>query len=119
MIFSLRSSRSRTYASAFSGAPTSSSIFIASSFAPPWSGPLRAAIAPVIALNMSARVDAMIRAVNVEAFIVWSAYSTNVVSSAEASSRPGSIPSSIARKFAACGSFGFGGRTSCPVRSRW
>ncbi|MFN8234061.1 MAG: hypothetical protein U0V56_11550 [Actinomycetota bacterium] len=70
MIFSRRSRRSRTYASARSGEPTSSSIFIASSFAPPCSGPFSAAIAPVIAENMSASVDAMIRAVNVEAFIV-------------------------------------------------
>ena len=43
---------------------------MASSFAPPCSGPLSAATAPVIALNMSASVDAMIRAVNVEAFMV-------------------------------------------------
>jgi hypothetical protein len=53
-----------------SGFPTSSSIFIAPSFAPPWSGPFSAAIAPVTAENMSASVEAMMRAVNVEAFIV-------------------------------------------------
>jgi hypothetical protein len=34
---------------------------------------LRAPIAPVIAENMSDRVEAITRAVNVEAFIVWSA----------------------------------------------
>ncbi len=44
MIFSCRSRRSRTYASARSGEPISSSIFMASSFAPPCSGPFSAAI---------------------------------------------------------------------------
>ncbi len=43
---------------------------MASSLAPPCNGPLSAATAPVMALNMSASVDAMIRAVNVEAFMV-------------------------------------------------
>ena len=70
MIFSWRSSRARTYASALVGSPISWAIFIASSLAPPCSGPLSAPIAPVIALNMSDRVEAMMRAVNVEAFIV-------------------------------------------------
>ena len=46
---------------------------MASSLAPPCSGPLSAPIAPVMALNMSDSVEAMMRAVNVEAFIVWSA----------------------------------------------
>jgi hypothetical protein len=76
-------------------------------------------MAPVMALNMSASVDAMILAVNVDAFIVWSPYRMSVVSSAAASSRSGSSPSSIHRKLAACGSFGLGGRTSWPVRRRW
>ena len=70
MIFSCRSNRPFTYSAAWAGASTSSSIFIASSFAPPCSGPFSAAMAPVMALNMSASVEAMIRAVNVEAFIV-------------------------------------------------
>ena len=46
---------------------------MASSLAPPCSGPFSAPIAPVMALNMSESVEAMMRAVNVEAFIVWSA----------------------------------------------
>ena len=92
---------------------------MASSFAPPCSGPLSAATAPVIALNMSASVDAMIRAVNVDAFMVWSAYRTNVVSSVSASSALGSSPRSIHRKLAVWGSLGLGGSASWPVRSRW
>ena len=70
MIFSWCSSRFRTYDSARSGEPISSSIFMASSLAPPCNGPFSAATAPVMALNMSASVEAMIRAVNVDAFIV-------------------------------------------------
>ena len=66
----MRSRRSRTYASAFSGLPTSSKLFMASSFAPACSGPLSVPIAAVIAENMSASVEATILAVNVEAFIV-------------------------------------------------
>jgi hypothetical protein len=73
----------------------------------------------VIAENMSARVEATMRAVKVEAFIVWSAYRTNVVSITSASSCEGSMPSSMWRKFAAWGSFGLGGTISCPVRIRW
>ncbi len=73
MTFSCAARRSRTYASAFSGLPTSSAIFCDSSFAPPCSGPFSAPIAPVIAENMSDSVEAITRAVNVEAFIVWSA----------------------------------------------
>ena len=53
-----------------SGEPISSAIFMDSSFAPPCSGPFSAAMAPVMALNMSESVDAMILAVNVDAFIV-------------------------------------------------
>jgi hypothetical protein len=79
---------------------------------------LSAAIAAVIAENMSASVEATIRAVNVEAFIVWSAYSTNVVSITSASSWDGSRPSSMWRKFAACGSLLLGGTISWPVRIR-
>jgi hypothetical protein len=41
-----------------------------SSLAPPCSGPFSAAMAPVMAECMSERVEAMIRAVKVEAFIV-------------------------------------------------
>ena len=52
-------------------------------------------MAAVMAENMSASVEAMIRAVNVDAFIVWSAYSTNVVSRTSASSCDGSTPRSM------------------------
>ena len=106
-------------ASARSTSPISSISFQASSLAPPCSGPFSAAMAPVIAECMSARVEAITRAVNVEAFIVWSAYRTSVMSSARAASCSGSSPVSMARKFAACGSFSFGSMTSWPVRSRW
>ena len=80
---------------------------------------MRAAIAPVIAENMSDRVEAITRAVNVEAFMVWSAYRINVVSRAAASSCSGSSPESMYRKFAACGSLGCGGTMTSPVRIRW
>ena len=59
--------------STLSTSPMSSMSFQASSFAPPCSGPFSAATAPVIAEWMSESVEAMTRAVNVEAFIVWSA----------------------------------------------
>jgi hypothetical protein len=41
--------------------------------APPCSGPFNAPIAPVIAEQRSEPVDAMTRAVKVDAFIPWSA----------------------------------------------
>jgi len=63
-------------------------------------------------------VDAITRAANVEAFIVWSPYSTNVVSSTRASCGSGSAPCSIHRKFPAWLRAGFGGTTSRPVRNR-
>src|SRR5271155_2521629 len=43
------------------------------SLAPPWSGPLRAPMAPVMAEWMSASVAAMTRAAKVEALSSWSA----------------------------------------------
>ena len=54
-------------------APIGSSSFITCSLAPPWSGPLSAPIAPVIAECMSDSVEAITRAVNVDAFISCSA----------------------------------------------
>ena len=65
------------------------------SFAPPCSGPLREAIAAVVAEWMSASVEATTRAVNVDAFIVWSACSTRHMSRVRASSSFGSMPFSM------------------------
>ena len=73
MIFSLRANRSWTYCRARPTSPMSSSIRMASSFAPPCSGPLSAERAAVTAECMSERVEATTRAVKVDAFIVWSA----------------------------------------------
>ena len=69
----LCSNRSRTKASALDGSPISSSIRMACSLAPPCSGPFSADTAAVTAECMSASVEATTLAVNVEAFIVWSA----------------------------------------------
>ncbi len=73
MIFSPRANRSFTYRSARSTSAMSRIIRIASSLAPPCSGPFRAAMAAVTAECMSDRVEATTRAVNVDAFMVWSA----------------------------------------------
>src|SRR5213075_374959 len=61
------------HASARSGVSISSSIFIDSSLAPPCSGPFSVATAEVTAAYMSARVDAVTRAANVDALNSWSA----------------------------------------------
>ncbi len=73
MILSPRANRSFTYCSARSTLPISSSIRMASSLAPPCSGPFSAAMAATTAEWMSDSVDATTRAVKVEAFMVWSA----------------------------------------------
>jgi hypothetical protein len=58
------------YPSTFSTWPISSIIFMTASLAPPWSGPLSAAMAAVMAECMSDSVEATTRAANVEAFMV-------------------------------------------------
>ena len=67
---------------------------------------------------MSASVEATTRAVNVDAFMVWSAYRMNSVSNASAASCEGSSPLSMYRKLAACGSLGFGSTMDRPRRCR-
>ena len=59
---------SRSTASARSAAPISNTMSSAGPGAPPCSGPLSAPTAPVIADTKSEPVDAMTRAVNVDAF---------------------------------------------------
>src|SRR5262245_31824384 len=84
-IFSLRASLARTTSSAFSTGtpgPMSRSIRMTSAFAPPWSGPLSAAIAATIAEWMSVSVAAATRAANVDALSSWSACSTSATSNA-------------------------------------
>ena len=66
-------SASRIQASARSGLPISSIIDSAGPGAPPWSGPFSAPSAPVTAETISEAVEAITRAVKVEAFIPWSA----------------------------------------------
>ncbi len=65
------------------------------SLAPPCSGPLSAPIAPVIAECMSDSVDAITRAVNVEAFISWSACRIRATSNVFAAAGDGRSPVSI------------------------
>ncbi len=60
-------------ASARPGVPISSIIANAGPGAPPCSGPFSAPIAPVTAETISDAVEAITRAVKVEAFIPWSA----------------------------------------------
>src|ERR1051325_5723871 len=60
MIFSLRARRSLTHDSARSGEPISRSIFMVSSLAPPWSGPLSVPRPVVTAAYISARGDVVI-----------------------------------------------------------
>ena len=67
------SSASLTHLSASPAASTSSSIFSTRAGAPPCSGPESAPTAPLSAAATSAPVEAMTRAVNVEAFIPCSA----------------------------------------------
>ena len=52
------------------------SILITPSLAPPWSGPFKVPIALVMAEYMSLNVAMVTRALNVEAFMPWSACST-------------------------------------------
>ena len=92
MIFFFCANADRTHASARSGVPISSSIFITSVLAPPCSGPASAARAPVTAPCMSASVAAITRAANVDALSSWSACRINATSSARAASASGTAP---------------------------
>ena len=71
------------------------SSFITCSLAPPCSGPLSAPIAPVIAECMSESVEAITRAVKVEAFISWSACRISATSNVLAASSLGRSPVSM------------------------
>ena len=62
----------RSQASALSAVLMSTSMSSTGPGAPPCSGPLSAPTAPVTALTMSERVDAITRAAKVEAFMPWS-----------------------------------------------
>ncbi len=81
--------------------PISSSMRMTASFAPPWSGPFKVAMAEVIAECMSASVAAVTRAANVEAFSSWSACRTRAMSKARTASAVGFAPFSIRRKSSA------------------
>ena len=74
LIFCLRASRIQ--GSALSAVPMCSSCSITADGAPPWAGPLSAPIAPTRHDVRSDSVEAMTRAVNVEAFMPWSARRT-------------------------------------------
>ena len=92
--------------------------FITCSLAPPWSGPLSAPIAPVIAECMSDSVEAITRAVNVEAFISWSAWRIRATSNVLTASSDGRSPDNMYRKLAAWPSCGSGSIGSRPRRLR-
>ena len=95
MIRSLRSSRPRISCSMFSSVPMSSSSCMTCSLAPPCSGPFSAPIAPVIAECMSDSVDAITRAVKVDAFISWSACRISATSNVRAACSRGRSPVSM------------------------
>ena len=67
MIFAFLASASSIQAEALSAVPTSSSIAMTASLAPPCSGPLSAPTAPATAEYRSDVVEVMTRLVNVEA----------------------------------------------------
>ena len=71
------------------------------SFAPPWSGPLSAPIAPTTAEYRSDRVEVMTRAVNVEALNECSAYRIIERLKASTTTSSNSSPKVIQRKLAA------------------
>ena len=75
-----------------SGEPTWWICSTTSDGAPPWSGPFNAPIAPHTADAMSARVEVITRAVNVEALKPCSAPTTKYASSARAASASGFTP---------------------------
>ena len=64
-------------------------------FAPPWSGPLRAPMPETTPEYMSERVATVTRAANVEAFSSWSAWRISAVSIAFSASALGFRPVSM------------------------
>ena len=88
------------------------------SLAPPWSGPLRAPMAPVMAEWMSARVAAMTRAAKVLALSSWSAWRMSAMSKVRVAVSEGFSPLSIQRKLAACERDWSASTTDLPLRMR-
>ncbi|CAO0828252.1 hypothetical protein SMICM17S_12232 [Streptomyces microflavus] len=80
MTGSPRPRRAATWASAFSGVPTSSTSPMTRSAAPPCTEPEKAAMAAVSAAVMLARQPMATRAVNAEALDPWSAWTTKPLS---------------------------------------
>ncbi len=101
MIRSLRSSLAWISSSTEVPAGIDCSSFMTCSLAPPCSGPLSAPMAPVMAECMSESVEAITRAVNVEAFISWSACRIRATSNVFAAASLTGSPFSMCRKFAA------------------
>ncbi len=97
MIRSPRATASRIQASARSGVPMASSMSRARLGAPPWSGPDSAPMAPTMAAARSAPVEAMTRAVKVEALKPWSMVSIRYCSMARARGGGRLVPVSIHR----------------------
>ena len=86
---------SRIQLSALSAVPISSSWSITAEGAPPCAGPLSAPMAPTRQDARSESVEAMTRAVKVDAFMPWSANRTRYVLSACTSSGAASFPFSM------------------------
>ena len=119
MIRSLRSSRARISSSTEAPTGIDCRSRITCSLAPPCSGPLSAPIAPVMAECMSDSVEAITRAVKVDAFISWSACRISATSKVFAAASVTGSPFSMCRKLAAWLSDGSGGIGSRPPRRRW
>ena len=96
--------------------PISSSMYITSSLAPPWSGPLRVPTAVVMALYMSLRVAMVTRAAKVDALRPWSACRMRHTSRPFAMASVGFSPLSIHRKFVAMSKSLFGRTKGLPER---
>jgi hypothetical protein len=86
-----------TYSSAFSADSIARSARIAVSFAPPWRGPFKVAIAATTHEYRSGSVDAATAAANVPAFIEWSAWRISAESRIRAVFLSGFFPVSIRR----------------------
>lgn len=77
--------------------PIASNVSNARLGAPPWRGPESAPMAPTTAAPRSAPVEAITRAVNVEALNPWSTVSIRYCSTARAASGGGVSPVIIQR----------------------
>lgn len=95
MIRSPASTRSRIHGSIRSAVPMASRVSRARLGAPPCSGPESAPIAPVRQAATSAPVEAITRAVKVEALKPWSTVAIRYRSTARALTGSGSCPVSM------------------------